>query len=223
MNKVEKAASVSKTLGGAEEMALVNGQTLKELSEEEVYLFRIAAADDRIDRDYERFLPKTLRELAKLFVGKTVIMDHFWSAANQTARIYAGDVEEENGVTRMILRAYMLRTEETAEAIRAIEGGILREVSVGCTAKEIRCSVCGELYGSCPHRKGQEYDGKICHGELHGAQDAYELSFVAVPSQKGARIIKGYEPEKNEEFLQKQAEALQLQEEKRFMEVIEHV
>lgn len=216
MSKLKKAASVLKVLSGEKEMELVNAQTLRALTEDEVFLFRIAAADDRVDRDFERFMPETLQQLAKLFVGKTMIMDHCWSAGNQTARIYAGDVEEVDGVTVLILRAYMLRTAETAETIHAIEGGILREVSVGCAVKEMRCSVCGELYGACQHRKGQEYDSEICHGELHDATDAYELSFVAVPAQRGAGVVKHFGGEDNEEFLQKQAEALQLQEEKRF-------
>ena len=218
MNDIRKGAATLKGLVAAEELPLVNAQALRELAEDEVFLFRIAAADDRVDRDCERFTAETLKELAALFIGKTVIMDHNWTAKNQTARIYAGDVEEADGVSRMILRAYMLKTEETAEAIRAIEGGILREVSVGCAIKESRCSICGELYGSCPHRKGNEYDGEICHATLHGAVDAYELSFVAVPAQREAGIVKGYKGDggdDNTEFLQRQAEALQLQEEKR--------
>ena len=218
MKNIKKGAATLKALAAAEELPLVNAQALKELTEEEVFLFRVAAADDQVDRDYERFTPETLQELAKLYVGKPMLMDHFWSAEKQTARIYAAEAEEQDGVTRLILRAYLLRTEETAEIIRAIEGGIHREVSVGCAVKESRCSICGELYGSCPHRKGNEYDGEICHATLEGATDAYEVSFVAVPAQKEAGVIKkfGADPENNDEFLQRQAEALQLQEEKRF-------
>ena len=216
MSKLKKGAEVVKGLISDEELTLINAQALKVLSAEEVFVFRIAAADDKIDRDFERFMPDTLRQLAKLYVGKTMIMDHSWSAGNQTARIYAADVEEADGVTRLILRAYMLRTAETAETIASIEGGILREVSVGCSVKEVRCSICGERYYSCDHRKGMEYDGNLCHGELRDAEDAYEVSFVAVPAQRGAGVTKGFNGENDEEFLQKQAEALQLQEEKRF-------
>lgn len=214
MNK--GACGVMKVLGGEEEMALVNAQALTPLHEDQVFLFRIAAADDRVDRDYERFTPETLRQMAPMYVGKTVIMDHYWSAQNQTARIYAADVEESEGVTRLILRAYMLRTESAEETIAAIEGGILREVSVGCAIEKILCSICGEEYGQCQHIKGRDYEGETCHGLLTGARDAYEVSFVAVPAQRGAGVIKRFGVEDDEEFLQKQAQALQLQEEKRF-------
>ncbi|WP_195325184.1 hypothetical protein [Flavonifractor plautii] len=95
---------------------------------------------------------------------------------------------------RLVLRAYMLRNDQTAPLIAAIEGGILREVSVGCQVAKAICSICGtdrrETY--CGHCPGQEYEGKRCHIDLDAPTDAYELSFVAVPAQKGAGVIKHY-------------------------------
>ena len=52
------------------------------------------------------------------------------------------------------------------------------------------CSICGEPMDQCPHEKGEEYDGQVCHGVLTGAIDAYEWSFVAVPAQRRAGVIK---------------------------------
>ena len=40
--------------------------------------------------------------------------------------------------------AYMLRTEKNADLIAEIEGGIKKEVSVGCSVGRRVCSVCGE-------------------------------------------------------------------------------
>lgn len=219
MSKTTKSAAVLRRLGGKEEMALVNAQALRELKEEEVFLFRVAAADDRVDRDGERFPPESLREMAERYPGKPMLLDHNWSAETQTARIYAADVEkDEEGVSRLILRAYMLRTPETQGAIAAIEGGILREVSVGCAVEKAVCNICGGRYGECEHLKGEVYNGIPCHVELRGVSDVYELSFVAVPAQKGAGIIKRFDPAEPEEaeFLLRSAEALQRQEEYRF-------
>ena len=42
----------------------------------------------------------------------------------------------------------------------------------------------------CEHWPGQEYDGQLCHFELDGAADAYEVSLVAVPAQPEAGIVK---------------------------------
>ena len=164
MDAIQKAARVEKQALAGEELALINRQALKELTEEEVFVFRVAACDNQVDRDQERFTEAALDRLAELYVGKTVIMDHRWSASGQTARIYAGAVEESEGVRRLVLRAYMLRNDQTAPLIAAIEGGILREVSVGCQVAKAICSICGtdrrETY--CGHCPGQEYEGKRC-------------------------------------------------------------
>ena len=65
-----------------------------------------------------------------------------------------------------------------------------REVSVGCAVEKVVCSVCGQELDRCPHEKGEEYEGQVCCGILSGATDAYEWSFVAVPAQRKAGVIK---------------------------------
>ena len=76
-------------------------------------------------------------------------------------------------------------------AEEAIDGGILREVSVGCAMGKALCSICGQEYGTCCHRKGETYEGEVCICELHDPVDAYEMSFVAVPAQPGSGVTKG--------------------------------
>ena len=44
--------------------------------------------------------------------------------------------------------------------------------------------------GDCGHVKGQEYGGQLCYASLEGASDAYEFSFVAVPAQPAAGVVK---------------------------------
>ena len=185
-----------------EDLALINMQSKKELKAGEVYTFTVRLCDNEIDREWERFPRETLEELAKLFVGKSGIFDHNWSAAGQSARIYKAEVVEEPGtVTRAgdpvcYLKgwAYMLRNEANANLIEEIEGGIKKEVSVGCSVEREVCSVCGEALGKCHHVKGRTYNGKLCWGELKGAGDAYEWSFVAVPAQPRAGVMKGLAP-----------------------------
>ena len=89
-------------------------------------------------------------------------------------------------------------TEKNAELIAEIEGGIKKEVSVGCAVEKVVCSICGQELGQCGHEKGKQYHGKLCFGELTGATDAYEWSFVAVPAQKNAGVMKrmGWERQK---------------------------
>ncbi|MEG0035571.1 MAG: hypothetical protein RR743_02815 [Oscillospiraceae bacterium] len=196
INEIIKFAGIGKQEITESELALVNKQSLKTLTAEEIYTFKIAACDNVVDRDYEHFTDEMLETLAKLFVGKTVISDHNWSAALQTARIYAGDVVAvgTDGTKKLMLRAYMLKNQGTLPVIEAIEGGILREVSVGCTSNKAICSICGinKRLAYCEHRPGKSYEGKLCTVALDDASDAYEVSFVAVPAQPAAGVTKSY-------------------------------
>ena len=206
MEQILKAARLEKAELNEEELALINQQTLRPLGAEEVFTFRLAACDNQVDRDFERFTEDTLAELAEQFVGRPVLRDHKWSADAQTARVYAGSVEpgEGEGVRRLVLRCYMPRSEQTASTIAAIESGILRECSVGLAVRRVVCSICGanQRETLCQHFPGREYDGQVCHMDLEGVEDAYEVSMVAVPAQREAGTIKskrygGQEPPPN--------------------------
>ena len=187
-----------------QELAEINRHTKKPLTAAEVFTFSLILCDNEVDRDFESFSEETLHQLGELFVGKTGISDHEWKSGNQVSRIYRTEVLRqperitELGEEYVCLRAwaYMLRTEANKQLIADIEGGIKKEVSVGCAVGESRCSVCGELTGTCEHIKGQEYGGKLCCGVLSGAVDAYEWSFVAVPAQRNAGVVKGFDVSK---------------------------
>ena len=181
MEMIYKAARLEKQAAGALELALINEQTLRELTEDDVFTFRLTACDNQVDREGERFTEATLEQLGKLYIGKPVLRDHKWSAETQTARVYDAHLESKGEVKRLVLSCYMVRTASTADTIAAIEGGILRECSVGCADQRKTL---------CEHWPGREYDGQLCHFELDGAADAYEVSLVAVPAQPEAGIVK---------------------------------
>lgn len=194
MSEFKKFGFVQKSAGTAADMTKINAQALRDLTPEEVFTFRIAAADDQVDRDYERFTKEALEQMAKLYVGRTIIMDHDWAATKQTARIYDAYTAIDNGVIRLILCSYMLRNDATAPIIQAIEGGILREVSVFCAVSKCVCSICGadKARFHCMHRPGKTYEDILCVVSLEEVVDAYECSFVAVPSQRQAGVTKAY-------------------------------
>ncbi len=158
--------------------------------------------DNEIDRDYEAFTTSALYALSELFVGKTGIFDHNPKGENQTARIYDAWVEEIDDRFTLYgqkyaclkAKAYMVRNDRNSDLILEIDGGIKKEVSVGCSVKETYCSVCGlDVHDEgCKHKKGETYGDNICFTVLSNPTDAYEFSFVAVPAQKNAGVTKAF-------------------------------
>ncbi|MCI8329513.1 MAG: hypothetical protein HFG02_07860 [Oscillibacter sp.] len=196
------------------DLALINRFSKTELQAEQVYVFALRLCDNEVDRDFERFDAQALERLGELLVGKSGIFDHQWSALGQTARIYRTEIVEEPAVRteagdsyRWLKGwAYLLRTEKNGDLIAEIEGGIKKEVSVGCSAARSVCSICGAENGGCAHVRGQVYDGRLCFAELKDVTDAYEWSFVAVPAQRRAGILKHFAQERNgDDGLRKEA------------------
>ena len=196
-------------------MEKINLYTRRAYKPEEVYTFSVVLCDNEVDRDGECFTKETLEELAKLFVGKTGILDHEPTSKNQTARVFDAAVKEIPGkvtslnepYAQLTAQAYVPRNDGTKAFIESIESGIRKEVSVGCAVKKRVCSVCGAENGACGHVKGQMYGEKLCFMELKDPKDAYEWSFVAVPAQPRAGVVKRFGSEGTElRMLRKQAE-----------------
>ena len=194
-----------------EELELIGRFARKKLSRDELYTFSLILCDNEIDRDNEKFTVEALHKLAELFVGKTGIFDHNMKSKDQTARIYAAEVVTDEArktadgevYTYILARAYTVRTEKNKDLIAEIDAGIKKETSVGCSVKEIKCSICGKDIKTqgCEHRKGKVYGGKICCYLLCEPADAYEWSFVAVPAQKNAGIVKSFDPSRESDDL----------------------
>ena len=190
--EIKKATEI--VTGGvptAAQLEAINVHAKAKLTADQVYVFSLRLCDDQVDRDGERFDTAALPALAKLFIGKTGIVDHRWSAENQVARIFETHVVQENRVSYIKAWAYIRRGGANEEIIADIEAGIKKEVSVGCAMGRAACSVCGSDYGTCGHIKGEHYDGQLCCAILKEPMDAYEFSFVAVPAQTHSGVLKG--------------------------------
>ena len=191
MDVKKETSAVGVGVPSEQQLQRINALAKGTLTAEQVYVFSVRLCDDQVDRDFERFDAAALPELAKLFVGKSGIVDHKWSAGSQLARIFDTEVVEEDGVSSVKAWAYIRRGGTGDEWIADIEAGIKKEVSVGCAMGQSVCSVCGGEYGSCGHRKGEYYEGELCCAILREPVDAYEFSFVAVPAQRSAGVLKG--------------------------------
>lgn len=189
--EIKKATEVAESgQPTAAQLAAINAMARTELTPQQVYVFSLRLCDDQIDRDFERFDREALPALAKLFIGKTGIADHRWTSGSQIARIFAAEVIREEHQHYIKAWAYVRRGGKGDELIADIDAGIKKEVSVGCAMGQRVCSICGSEYGTCGHEKGQHYDGQLCCAILREPMDAYEFSFVAVPAQRAAGVIK---------------------------------
>lgn len=198
--------SKSNSLATEQDLLLINNFTRRKLTQDEVYVFSVVLCDNNIDRENERFTDNALEKLEKLFVGKTGILDHNPTSENQTARIFKCQLESVLGkknslgeqYKRLVAKAYMPKSPKNENIILEIDSGIKKEVSVGCSVESITCSICGKDKKSnlCSHIKGRRYKKdnayQICHSILDNPIDAYEWSFVAVPAQREAGVIKSY-------------------------------
>lgn len=181
----------------------INRFTRREFPLKDLYVFSVILCDNEVDRDGEAFTTEALEGLARLFIGKTGVFDHDARGMNQSARIFDTSVETVPGKMTQYgtpyrclkARAYMVRNARCLDLITEIEAGIKKEVSIGCRMNRHVCSICGadETEG-CGHRKGEIYNGKLCYIILDEPVDAYEWSFVAVPSQREAGVVKGFYP-----------------------------
>ena len=186
----KETALISSGVPTAVQLEAINAQAKGALTQEQVYVFSVRLCDDRVDRDMERFDTAALPALAKMFVGKTGIVDHKWSSSGQVARIFETQVVREPEASYIKAWAYIRRGGAADEVIADIEAGIKKEVSVGCAMGRSVCSICGSDYGVCGHHKGEYYDGQLCCAVLKEPMDAYEFSFVAVPAQPAAGVLK---------------------------------
>lgn len=206
MDRTSKVAVVKSLEADPGELEKINQFTLKELTAEEVFVFKVRACSNEVDRDGESFTVEALQELCDLYRGKPVISDHIPAAQNQVARVYDAEVVADDTrttklgepYTALVLHIFIPRLSKNADLIAEIEAGIKKEVSVGCSCQQRICSVCGqEVTGwthlDCGHTKGTVYDGKLCAVRLAKITDAYEVSFVAVPAQKDAGTTKAAE------------------------------
>lgn len=202
-----KAVGVENQEVTEEELKKINKFTLMPLKAEEVFTFKLVMGDNELDdRNYEPFNLNALKDLKKLYIGKTMIKDHRRTADNQIARVYDTELVQDSSklvktgeiYTKLIAKCYMVKTEKNTDLISEIKAGIKKEVSTSCKPKHAYCSICGvdNMKSYCAHWWGKEYetqDGKkTCYFTLDGAKEAYEVSFVAVPAQPRAGTTKNY-------------------------------
>ena len=200
-----KAAALSAQEVTAEELKAINKHTIEPLTAEDVFTFSAVLCDNEVDRDHEHFSLKALQQLKKMFVGRTVIKDHEYTADNQIARIYSTELVTSEKIlssgepyTQLKARCYMVKTDSNRDLITEIKAGIKKEGSVGFALSSYICSICGtdNAKSYCRHWPGKTYEKEggsvVCTFKMAEVKDAYEFSLVPVPAQRAAGVSKFY-------------------------------
>ena len=109
MNITKTALALQQAEGvNPEELELINTWSKRPLTAQEVYVFSVRLCDNEVDRDFERFPAQTLEALAPLFLGKSGIFDHNWSARGQAARIFSTQVVHPGGRSLLLAESSSL-------------------------------------------------------------------------------------------------------------------
>lgn len=185
------------------DLELVNQHTVKPLTADEVYLFKVVLCDNDVDRVTDKMSDEFLNEFAQASKGLTGLKDHDWESDNQLARMYDTEVVTDD-ITLTKLgepRKYVLGKAYTLtkyqDYIDKINAGLLKESSVSFDSIGDTCSICGDVttkgeddIAICPngHVMGKTYEGKLCYNSINKLKDSYEWSLVAVPCQRNSGI-----------------------------------
>lgn len=190
-----------------EDYELIKTYLNGDIDKESLFVYPVLLCGNEVDRVGEQFTHESLVEMADLMTGVTGILDHEHKSGNQHSVVYktelcASDLKNQlnEPYEYLVGYCYMLNNDKNKQLIEEIKAGIKDGVSVGFNNKNTECSICGKnmLNGECNHTKLQTYDGKLCIGKLKDITDAYEWSFVAIPCQSEAGVIKEYNTNKEE-------------------------
>jgi hypothetical protein len=168
----------------------INKYSLEPHTEESCVALTLMAADQKVDRGYEKFLEPALEQLAKLYPDKPVLKDHNWTVDNIVGKIY--DARVENG--ELLLDCFFPKTSKNLPVVENVLAGIYCKVSVGFAAdpQEMVCSACSNSMFDvlCKHQPGDILaDGSTVILLYKGVTDAFEVSLVSIPMERDARVL----------------------------------
>jgi hypothetical protein len=160
------------------DMALINKFALKTLKKEEVSVYTIKVANNKIDRDMERFSDEVIDSFAKTIVGKSWLYMHNKREYMPFGKIFEAWTVVEGGVKWLVVKGYVLNSDN--ELVDKIDSGIWKFVSIGFTAPGFMAIQDGA--GKITHFEYRNVTGKEAEG--------LEVSLVWLGAQFEAEITK---------------------------------
>ncbi len=158
------------------------------------WLFReCVLCNNQVDRDFERFADPLLEDFAKTLPGKSLLVGHRHDGVGEGLWIRGAVFREgERSELRAVFGIPVLDDEANKALRNRVESGIARFVSIGFSAEDLICDVCGQpVLGNtqCPHWPGTRLaDGKMVTATWIPPGETMEGSLVYLGAQFGAEV-----------------------------------
>lgn len=156
-------------------------------------IVEVAAIHEGMTANFNYYPAKALEESLESWVSpypKPIIMNHD-PYSEPVGRVMAAKMEHESDGTPYVLLQVAITD---SEAISKIVDQRYLTGSVGGSAKEANCSICGADWAEasignipCKHSRGKTYKGKLCYREMNGI-GFKEYSFVNMPADQRSSI-----------------------------------
>lgn len=151
-------------------------------------------------RNFTRYMPDALKESIPRWTNpylKPLIKYHNDQDGKIIGRVYHTEYAEHTSVEGVGGLIFTIAVPDQ-EAEHDVLSRLLETVSIGVSASDVRCSVCGaqitDATEGCPngHIRGTKTeDGQYCFWDIY-AIDPKEISYVIVPSDPFAKNIRTY-------------------------------
>lgn len=166
------------------------------LRPEQVYIRSMRLVSDAVNDHGGRFPAEEHERLSALLIDSPVLIGHDRSRL-PVARNFAAQTRQEEGQSWVQVWFYWMRSADGDRLATDIDGGVVKEGSLGFEFRRPQCSICAKDIRQCEHIPGEPYRDaqnavSIAHYEYRDIVRVLETSLVYRGATPGTRI--GNEP-----------------------------
>ncbi len=161
----------------------VNRFSLRPLSRTEYAVFTLDLCHNQVDRHFSRFPDEELAAINGMTPGRPLMERHDLRGTLPRGTFFRSELYRDKDVLSVRPDVYVLRSNDNADFILNIEGGVYRETSIGFSFRTPECSICGRDLRTCDHVPGRMYGDVVCHYVMRDVLEVIEGSVVSSGSQ----------------------------------------
>lgn len=177
------------------DLALINDMALEPMTADQIYVRKIRLANDRVDRDFERFSRGVLNKFSDTLPGKSVLIGHEHHSA-PIGRFYDAKVarDKATGTAWLEGKWYAPITAQNEHDRKSIDAGVWSYTSIGFMWDAVECDICKQDYRSmkCSHLLGTDYPVDQVSGDMPPIASDSGKTVTATATYKGdAQAVEG--------------------------------